>query len=78
MTERRQIGKQFSFSTIGHIEKKKSAKATTTNIVLSRAEARRLIAAVNNTLICDPDARRIKIVGFDMADGTTHCTVYAD
>ena len=73
---KRKVGKQFSFTTKKHIRKAEAKNAITTDIVMTRGEALRLIAAVTNTLICDPNTKTIRIVGYDMDDGTSHCTVY--
>ena len=70
------VGKQFSFTTKKHIRKETTEDAITTDIVMTRAEALRLIAAVTNTLICDADTDTVRIVGYDMKNDTSHCTVH--
>jgi uncharacterized iron-regulated protein len=73
--KKRAIKRQFSFSTMKHIEKRTTENTVTTDIYLTKDEALRFVAAVVNTLIHDPDTKTIHIVGYDMPENRTHCTV---
>ena len=73
---KRVVGKQFSFTLDRHAKITESDKATTLDLYFSREEALRIIAAVTNTLITEPEAARLRIVGYLKSNGTTQCAVW--